>query len=53
MIRDVCAYMRASPLSRLWFILAVATLYISSQGVEVVDSGKRRWVDTHWFLGPN
>ena len=45
MIRDVCA------LSRLWFILAVATLYVSSQGVEVVDSGKRRWVDTHWFRG--
>lgn len=45
MIRDVCA------LSRLWFILAPATLYVSSQGVEVVDSGKRRWVDTHWFRG--
>lgn len=45
MIRDVCA------LSRLWFILAVATLYTSAQGVEVVDSGKRRWVDTHWFRG--
>ena len=45
MIRDVCA------LSRLWFILAVATLYVSSQGVEVVDSGKRRWVDSHWFRG--
>ena len=45
MIRDVCA------LSRLWFILAVATLYVSAQGVEVVESGKRRWVDTHWFRG--
>ncbi len=45
MIRDVCA------LSRLWFILAVATLYVSAQGVEVVDSGKRRWVDAHWFRG--
>ena len=44
-VRDVCA------LSRLWFILAVVTLYIISQGVEVVDSGKRRWVDTHWFRG--
>ena len=44
-IRDVCA------LSRLWFILAVATLYVSAQGVEVVESGKRRWVDTHWFRG--
>lgn len=45
MIRDVCA------LSRLWFILALATLYVSAQGVSVVDSGKRRWVDTHWFRG--
>ena len=45
MIRDICA------LSRLWFILAIATLYVSAQGVEVVDSGKRRWVDTHWFRG--
>ena len=45
MVRDVCA------LSRLWFILAVATLYVSSQGVEVVDSGQRRWVDSHWFRG--
>ena len=44
-IRDVCA------LWRLWFILAVATLYVSAQGVEVVESGKRRWVDTHWFRG--
>ena len=45
MIRDVCA------LSGLWFILAVATLYVSAQGVEVVNNGKRRWVDTHWFRG--
>ena len=45
MIRDVCA------LSGLWFILAVATLYVTAQGAEVVDSGRRRWVDTHWFRG--
>lgn len=44
-IRSVCA------LSRLWFILAVATLYVTAQGVEVVETGKRRWVDTHWFRG--
>ena len=44
-IRDICA------LSGLWFILSVATLYVSAQGVEVVDSGKRRWIDTHWFRG--
>ncbi|MGL4622794.1 MAG: transposase [Chroococcidiopsis sp.] len=29
----------------------MATLYVSSQGVEVVDSGQRRWVDSHWFRG--
>jgi len=44
-IRCVCA------LSRLWFILAVATLYVTAQGVEVVESGKRRWSDPHWFRG--
>ena len=44
-IRDGCA------LSRLWFILALATLYVSAQGVEVVASGNRQKVDTHWFRG--
>jgi len=44
-IRSLCA------LSRLWFILAIATLYVTAQGVEVVATGKRRWVDTHWFRG--
>lgn len=44
-IRDLCA------LSRLWFLLAVATLYVTAQGVEVVAAGKRRWVDPHWFRG--
>ena len=38
-------------LSRLWFILALATLYVSAQGVAVVESGKRQMVDTHWFRG--
>ncbi|NJN23312.1 MAG: hypothetical protein HC810_01455 [Acaryochloridaceae cyanobacterium RL_2_7] len=41
----------ADALSRLWFILAVATLYVTAQGVQVVEAGKRRWVDTHWFRG--
>ena len=41
-IRSVC------DLSRLWFVLA-ATLYVTAPGVEVVDAGRRRWVDTHWF----
>jgi hypothetical protein len=44
-LRSVCA------LSRLWFILAVATLYVTAQGVAVVESGHRRRVDPHWFRG--
>ena len=38
-------------LSRLWFILAVATLYVTAQGLEVVKAGRRRWIDTHWARG--
>ena len=44
-IRSVC------DLSRLCLILALATLYVTAQGVTVVEQGKRRWVDTHWFRG--
>jgi hypothetical protein len=44
-IRSVCA------LFRLFFLLAVATLYVTAQGVEVVSSGQRRKVDPHWFRG--
>jgi len=44
-IRSVCA------ISRLFFLLAVTTLYVTAQGVEVVSSGRRRWVDPHWFRG--
>ena len=44
-IRSVC------DLSRLCFILAVATLYVTAQGIAVVEAGRRRWVDTHWFRG--
>lgn len=40
-----------SPLLRLWFILALATLYVTAQGNQVVETGKRRWVDAHWFRG--
>lgn len=38
-------------LDRLCFVLAVATLFLVSQGIEVVASQKRRWVDAHWFRG--
>lgn len=41
----------ADVLSRLCFVLAITTLYLVSQGTEVVSTGKRRWVDPHWFRG--
>jgi hypothetical protein len=41
----------ADAVSRLCFVLAMATLYLVAQGVEVVAQGKRRWVDPHWFRG--
>ena len=44
-IRSVC------DLSRLCFILALATLYVTAQGVAIARQGKRRWVDVHWFRG--
>jgi len=31
--------------------MAITTLYLVSQGTEVVAQGKRRWVDAHWFRG--
>lgn len=41
----------ADALSRLCFVLAMTTLFLVAQGVEVVAQGKRRWVDPHWFRG--
>lgn len=38
-------------LSRLCLVLAIATLYLTAQGTEVVAQGKRRLVDPHWFRG--
>ena len=37
--------------TRLCLVLALTTLYLVSQGVEVVKQGKRRWVDPHWLRG--
>ncbi|MGB7413789.1 MAG: hypothetical protein WA902_06245 [Thermosynechococcaceae cyanobacterium] len=31
--------------------MALATLYVTAQGVEGVETKKRRWVDPHWFRG--
>jgi hypothetical protein len=38
-------------LSRLCFVLAVATLFLCVQGQQVVTFGLRRWVDCHWHRG--
>ena len=38
-------------MSRLCLVLAVATLYLVSQGTQVVQQGLRRRVDPHWFRG--
>jgi hypothetical protein len=42
----------AEALARLCFVLAITTLYLVSQGTEVVKQGKRRLVDPHWFRLP-
>jgi hypothetical protein len=39
----------AAALTRLGLVLALTTLYLVVQGTEVVQQGKRRWVDAHWF----
>lgn len=41
----------ATAITRLTLVLAVATLFLVSQGTEVVASKKRRYVDAHWFRG--
>lgn len=47
-----CSRIRsAKMLSRLCLVLAIATLYLSAVGTEVVESGHRRFVDPHWFRG--
>ena len=41
----------AQALTRLCFVLAMTTLSLVAQGTAVVQQGKRRWVDPHWFRG--
>jgi hypothetical protein len=41
----------AHAIARLFLVLAVATLHLTSVGVEVVKRKVRRWVDTHWQRG--
>jgi hypothetical protein len=44
--------LRSAPaLSRLCFVMAVATLLLTVQGQAVVADGKRLWVDCHWQRG--
>ena len=41
----------AQALERLCCVLAMTTLYLVSVGTSVVQQGKRRLVDPHWFRG--
>ena len=41
----------AESLQRLTLVLAIATLYVTLLGAQVVSEGKRREVDPHWFRG--
>lgn len=41
----------AQMLERLCFVLAVTTLYLTAQGLEVVETGNRPQVDVHWLRG--
>lgn len=41
----------ADALNRLCFVLAMTTLFLVAQGVDVVAQGKRRYVDPHWERG--
>jgi Transposase DDE domain len=41
----------AEALERLCLVLAITTLYLVSLGTSVVQRGKRRVVDPHWFRG--
>lgn len=41
----------AQALERLCLVLALATLYLVSQGTAVVAAEQRRLVDPHWFRG--
>ena len=41
----------AQMLERLCFVLAVTTLYLTAQGIDVVEAGLRQQVDVHWFRG--
>jgi len=41
----------AEALTRLYVVIAIATLFLVSQGVEAVNNGLRREIDPHWKRG--
>jgi hypothetical protein len=41
----------AKAITRLYAVIAIATLFLVSQGVEVVKKGIRREIDPHWQRG--
>jgi hypothetical protein len=41
----------AQMLERLCFVLAVAALYLTAQGLAVVDADQQQQVDVHWLRG--
>lgn len=48
---EASLFRSADAISRLCLVLAIATLFLVSQGTAVVESDKRSWVDAHWFRG--
>ena len=46
--RESSLVREADALTRLCFVVAVATLYLVAQGTPVVAAQNRRWVDPHW-----
>lgn len=41
----------AEALTRLYVVIAIATLFLVSQGVDAVNNGLRREIDPHWKRG--
>jgi len=48
---EASGFREASALTRLYLVIAVATLFLVSQGVDVVEKGLRSRVDPHWKRG--
>jgi hypothetical protein len=48
---ELSKFRDAQALTRLYTVIAVATLFLVSQGVDVVKRGIRREIDPHWKRG--